>query len=207
MHRRPTAAAAVLLAVLSMSGCSGDDTGSDPTDATSSSPATTPDDPDASAGASGTPTDAGGGGETGVEPASGPLLDRDVVSLHAPAGWELVEASFGNQVQAKPTGSGIDTDMLLSSIPGSSTADLDDLERAALESVTEPERTRKQPRVEVGGVEMSHIVTPSLFGRQDLFTTLYGDQQVTLRINTPDGMPAGKRTALVDSVLASVEWR
>lgn len=167
-RRRLGAAAFVVLLLGGLPGCADDESSAAPdggaaTSATSSSPSTPP--------GSETPT-GNSDASPAVEPAAGPLLEREVVSLHAPTGWELVEASFSNQVQAKPRKSGIDTDMLLSSIPGSSTADLDDLERAALESVTEPERTRKQPRVEVGGVEMNHIVTPSLFGRQDLFVTL-----------------------------------
>ncbi|MDN4160431.1 hypothetical protein [Nocardioides abyssi] len=209
MHRRPTAVAILLAAALALSACSGDD---DPSaspstggDATSGATAgTTSDAPSASSSADGS---ADAEATPGVDPATGPVLKRDRITLRAPDGWRKVPNAFGNQAQAQPKEFMFGVDMILSSISGSSTADLDDLERATVQSTTDRSKTRRQPRRVVDGVEVAHVVAPGVFGREDIFITLYDQQQVSITFNTPEDMRQKRRDAIIEPVLASVEWQ
>lgn len=205
MHRRPTAAAALLLAVLGLSSCSGDDDPrAAPTGGARSSASAG--EPEASASASGTPSSSADA-TPGVEPASGPRLARERVAINIPRGWREVDNTFSNQAQAIPKDYSFGTDLILSSIQGSRTADLGDLERSMLETAQDPEKARLLPRRDVNGVEMAHLLDTGMFGRLDSFGTLYDTQQISIDFTTPADMPAKERQALIDAVLASVEWR
>lgn len=143
----------------------------------------------------------------GVEPASGPRLARERVAINIPRGWREVDNTFSNQAQAIPKDYSFGTDLILSSIQGSRVADLGDLERAVLETAQDPEKARLLPRRDVNGVEMVHLLDTGMFGRLDSFGTLYDTQQISIDFTPPADMPAKERRALVDAVLASVEWQ
>ncbi|MCR6033396.1 hypothetical protein GGQ22_18445 [Nocardioides sp. zg-579] len=198
------------MATLALAGCSDDaDPGSGPTEAASASVdgSATPSDPsDPSSGTSEPTSDptASAGEDAGVTPASGLTLTSDAATMRAPKGWTSLDEGALSVSARAPRSLTIVT---LSSIPAADIATLDTLENAAKVTSFKAEQVRIQPRREVQGVELYHLVGPELVGgRLDQFGTIYGDQQVTIAFVTPDDTPPARRKNLIESVLASIEW-
>lgn len=210
MHRprRTAAATTALLAALALTGCSGDEpaAGQDPSGAASASSdaGATPADPSSGTSEPTSAPPASADGEPGVVPASGPVLSSDAGTLRVPKGWGSIDES-GLSVSARaPKGLTI---VGFGSVPAADVATLDTLENAAKVTSFKAEEVRIQPRREVQGVELYHLVGPELVGgRLDQFGTIYEGQQVTITVVTPYSTPRARREALIDSVLASLEW-
>lgn len=189
---RSTVLAALAAATLLLAGCGGDDPEADPTSAPTSSPT----DPSSTA-SDPTPT------EPVVEAATGVLLDRDRVRMNAPEGWKKQRqiATFLESV------SDPDSD---------STASLGDLSAVGdptLEELAES-GTRSRPDVrilepvEIAGVDWYHATgREGAYARFEQFGTIHNGSQATITFSLDDDVPRAEQQEIVDSVLASVEWK
>lgn len=196
----PAAAAVTILAL--GAACSGDP-GVEPAPDPSSGGATS-----STAGSPGA-TDPTGSVEPTVAPATGPRLSMPHARLRIPAGWYV-----GDQlVTSHKDGQDPDSTSLLSlgETPAlGSTADLTELRRNALDVARRvyPMTPEQRPDVEVDGVEMYHLegrVQP--LNWESEFGAIVDDHVVVLRFHLSPRTPLTERRQLVDSVLATFEWR
>ena len=197
---RLCSAASLLLAVALVAGCGGssDEPGDGPsaggTPSSSASAAST-------SSASASPT-------SEAAPATGPLLEVEAASMHAPDGWQRMKAVVSFQRSARdPQGGGTAQIGYLPAAPGPS---LDELARNAIEHGSYGKRRpRPAGTVTVNGVECYKVA-----GRTDpgtyyeLYGAITGGNEVSISFTffTRFISPA-ERQQVVESTLASVEWR
>lgn len=178
-------ATALLVAASMLSGCGGKDAAADPP--TASADASSTSDPSMSASAS---------------PASGPLLDSDVVSLHAPSGWKVTEGGGHVLAEDETALSVIQLDVIDNYGQEFTLQQLarQDLQAAAVQSpkVEEPVTVAAQAAYHVTGMADS---TRHYEG----FGFRLGDRSIYVGF-TLAGSPT-HRQQVVDSVLATVELK
>lgn len=155
------------------------------------------------------PTGPTGSPEPTVAPATGPRLSMPHARLRIPAGWYVGDQLVASHQDGQDPGS---TSVLsLGETPAlGSTADLTELRRNALNVARRvyPMTPRPRPDVEVDGVEMYHLegrVQP--LNWESEFGVIVDDHIIVLRFHLSPRIPLAQRHQLVDSVLATFEWR
>ncbi|WP_167736424.1 hypothetical protein [Nocardioides sp. 1609] len=197
--------AAVLVAVLVLSGCDGGDGG----DGGGGGGA------EASSSASATPSEAGSPSEEpttaeptepAVVPASGPELTMDVATVRLPEGWELTDGQASFLATGTDPGAGATSFIGLSQFP-SLTPDPTpaELEETVLDGDLRG-RGEVQDPVEVDGVEMRRLTGRDGSSSLEVFIALVDGDLVTLKIRQGKDIPQDARDEVVASVLASFSW-
>jgi hypothetical protein len=186
---RRTALAALAAAALLVAGC-GDDEGSEadpgPTPSGAGSTASDP-----------TPT------EPTAEPATGLLLDRDRIRMNAPEGWKRQRqiATFLDAVSDPDT----DSTVSLGDLSAVGDPTLDQLAEFATKSRP---NVRFLGPVEIAGVDWYHVTgREGRYARFEQFGTIHEGSQATITFSLDDDLPRAEQQEVVDSVLASVEWK
>ncbi|GAB6986767.1 hypothetical protein [Nocardioides pyridinolyticus] len=187
---RRTILASLVAATLLLAGCGdGDDpeavpTGT-PTDATTSAAA----DPSAS--------------EPAVEPASGFLIDLDRIRMNAPEGWKKNDPLSTFLLQAYDPDSY--SHVSLSDLPGQDEPSLEGLAQYTLDI---RKRSKQLDPVEIAGVEWYHVAGPNdPYTRFEQFGTSHNDSLAVIEFLLDRDTPAQEQQQIIDSVLASVEWK
>lgn len=201
-HLRHLAAPAAVLAALAVGGCqASDDPSTGPSPTTSAAGPT-----DVATDASGDPS---GSATAGLDPATGVRLTMPHVSVRAPGGWRRMDELVSTQVAAgDPDSVSIVT---LGEDDGFGSDDSasefgDDALKVARRIY--PLSPKKLSTVVVDGREMYHIagkVQP--LNWMEEFGAIVDDRSVILRFQLPVRTPPAQRTAIVDSVLASLRWQ
>ena len=187
---RRTVLVSIAAATLLLSGCSdsgGEEAGPSGTPtASASSEATEP-----------TPS------EPAVEPASGFLIDLDRVRMNAPEGWKKNDplSTFLLQVDDPKSFSHVS----LSDLSAVGEPSLDEL---AQFTVDERKRSQKHDPVEIAGVEWYHVSGPNdRYTRFEQFGTSHHGSLAVIEFLLDLDLPEAEQQQIIDSVLASVEWK
>jgi hypothetical protein len=189
--RRTTLTALALTAFL-LAGCGGDD---DPQGTPTGTPDSSSSDPTAPTETE--PT------QPAVEPAGGFLIDLDRIRMHAPDGWKRNDpmSTFLLQADDRKTGSSVS----LSDLSAVSSTPIMGQAKIAVKHY--PRAEIAEP-VEIAGVEWYHIT-----GREDrfstvhLFGTIHNGSEAVIDFSLSDDIPEDEQQQIIDSVLASVEWK
>lgn len=189
---RRTVLAALVAAGLLLTGCSDEDADpqADPSDTATSSDTATPDEPTASP-------------EPTVEPASGVRVELDRIAMHAPAGWRKAKQLSPFLVQVDEPGSV--NSVSLGDLSAVSDTPLQ--EQAEIAADNERQSEIVDP-VEIGGVDWYHIV-----GREDRFAdfeqfgTIHNGSEAVISFSLDTELAEDERQQIIDSVLATVEWK
>lgn len=188
MRLRRTTVTLLCCAVLTVTGCGDDEPGSDPS-------AGAPESSVASPSASAEPVD------DGVTPASGITIDGDQYRVTIPKGWKADKELLGVVFTYDPD----NTDVIaVTSVDGAPTS-LDEAARIAVKG-SGVAGTRRVEDTTLGGLPAYHLTaTPVGEKVYEEFGLSVGDQLVSIAfdIRAPDG----ERQALMDSVLATFEWK
>jgi hypothetical protein len=192
--RRATAGLALVTA-LALAGCSSDDPGGAP------APEPSTGSPGSSAPTESTSTSAS------VEPASGLEMTIRTVTMYGPEGWTRTSDLFdklGKSVR-DPKGSGL---VGLYSVPAfSPDATIDDLVDAVRRTNNYVGRLQVHDPVDVNGEECFHVSGRYQNGGvEDQFGVNYGDYQVTFTFLFDGDVPDADRQAVIEPVLAGVQW-
>lgn len=198
MTTRPcalTARTVLLLAFLvpGVSACSGD-----------GDPEGTPSPPGASTSAE--PSSPSSPAAPEVDPATGPLLELEAVTLRAPEGFRAQSSQFDFSRSAVAPPGGPSGSVYAAEGPAFSRIPLDRLARIDLRTGGLGEDRRIVDPVGVAGVRMYQIV-----GRSELedfwaYGAIVGDQKVTIEIALAGSLSPAEQDSILGSVLASVSW-
>lgn len=137
--------------------------------------------------------------EPAVEPATGPLVRFKQFQVHLPDGWK-VDRKFFTLTYTRDRGS---FDLLNISVMSTSATNVTQLARSVLRSSSQ--ELRRVDDSEVAGEPAFHLVGTALRGEHDQYGVIRGGQSIRFMFEL-DGSKA-KRQELIDSVLASIEWR
>lgn len=151
------------------------------------------------------PTSPAASNTFGVEPASGPVIETDAFRLNVPAGWEVAEqvSSFVS-LATRQDGVGELSLGYLEAADGSTLG----REEATVRKLWIHEGPQVLPHRTVAGVEMYHLAGAASGGLWiDTLGAPHAGLSVDLTFRHPVSMPKRQRDALVDSVLASIEWK
>ena len=185
--------AGLAAATLLLAGCGdGDDDGGD--QEPQAGPTSTPADP--------TPSD-DPAVASAVEPASGFLIDQDRISMRVPEGWRKVRkmATFLTGAEDPDGFSGV-------SLGDLSAVGEPSLQELAEFAATTESQTEILEPVEIAGVEWYHVVgREDRYVRFEQFGTVHNGSQATINFSLDDELPAEEQQAIIDSVLATVEWK
>lgn len=187
---RRTSIAALVVAGLLSTGCGGGDDQPAPSVTPTSSASSGTTDP--------TPT------EPAVEPAAGFLIDLDRVRMRAPDGWKKNDplSTFLRQAYDPETPSTV----ALSDLSAVSDTPLQ--RQAEIAADRGRSRTEIVDPVEIAGVEWYHVT-----GRDDRFTTfdkfgtIHNGSEAVIEFGFDDEIPEAEQQEIIDSVLATVEWK
>lgn len=178
----PLVAASLLLAGL-LAGCG--DGGDDP----EATPSSTPGDVASSA--------------PSVEAATGVLVDLDRVRMRAPDGWRKNDplSTFLLKVD-DPSGF---SSVSLSDLSAVGEVSLQQQARTALQSF--PRAEAVEP-VEIAGVPWYHITGPQdRYTTVDQFGTIHNGSEAVIEFGFDNEVPEAEQQEIIDSVLATVEWK
>jgi len=195
VRRRIAVATAVLGLTLALVGCNDDDPQADPTKdpTTSTSPsesATT--DPSESS----SPT---------VPAATGPLLKMPNATINAPQGYKKLPGLVDFTTEANP-GDGTYGAVRLSALEYEGpTLPLE--EQAKAVQAVQPKEMKRQPNVEIAGVEFWHFAGKTGFSHVDKYGVRYDFYDTTVEFEFVDGVPASEREQVIAEGLASFTWR
>lgn len=189
MHVRRTTLAGLGCAALLLGGCADDEPRSGPS-ASQSSPGETP-------------TDAAPSEEPGndVEAATGVTIEGDQYTVTIPKGWQADKELLGVVFTYDPD----NTDVIAVTSVDGGVASLDEAARIAVVGSGVP-GTRRLDDTTLGGLDAYHLTaTPVGEKVYEEFGLSVGDQLVSIAfdIRASDA----ERQALMDSVLATFEWK
>jgi hypothetical protein len=189
---RSTVLAALAAATLLLAGCGGDD---EPEAGPTSSPTDT-----ASTATDPTPTEPA---EPTVEPATGPLIDRDRIRMNVPEGWRK-----SRQIATFLESAGDpDSDSTVSLGDLSAVGDPTLRELAEASTGSRPDVRFEKP-VEIAGVEWYRATgREGRYARFEQYGTIHNGSQATINFSLDDDVPRAEQQEIIDSVLASVEWK
>jgi hypothetical protein len=197
MVRRTTqfTAGAVALLALALGACSDDDP-DDPTPAPTPSTASSPTD-DTSSSESTAPS---------VEPASGPVLDTGSATVNLPEGWKDNKNGYPNTYSGSPkTSTGIQL-ITVVDLESASGYTLAERARDAMAQLPGSKLTR-QPDIELDGEPGYHIAgTAPVRGQYEEVGTAADGRAVSISFSL-NGLTAAERREIVDSVIASFQWK
>ncbi|GAB2445948.1 hypothetical protein GCM10027062_28730 [Nocardioides hungaricus] len=188
---RRTAITALAAASLLLAGCGGDPQAEPGGTPTSSTP-TEPTEPTRSE-----PT------APVVEPATGFTFDLERITMRAPEGWRKTKApaSFLLGADDPKTVSTI----ILSDLMAVRDQPLAGQVRIALKST--PQLKVQEP-VEIAGVKWYHLAgRDDQYATLDSFGTIYNDSEAVIDFSLDNDLSADKKQQIIDSVLATVEWK
>ena len=190
---RRTTLTVVVVASLLLAGCGGgDDPQADPGGTPTDSPSTGSSEP------SEPPT-------TGpaVEPATGFTFDMERITMRAPEGWTKDKAPASFLLGAGDPES-VST-ILLSDLSAVGDDSLREQARIALRSTPQLEL---QDPVEIAGVGWYHLAgRDGQFATLDSFGTIHNGSQAVIDFSLDDEIPEDEQQQIIDSVLATVEWK
>lgn len=141
--------------------------------------------------------------EPGVEPATGPLIDRDRIRMNVPEGWKKNRqiATFLESASAPGSNTGVSLGDL--SAVGEPTLQ----EQAEAGTASRRDVSIEEP-VEIAGVDWYHAKgREGRHGRYEQFGTVHNGSQATITFTLDDDVPQAEQQEIIDSVLASVEWK
>lgn len=144
-----------------------------------------------------------------VEPASGPLLELDRSTVHAPAGWKPADGTdFGFTVSASDPDPSSVNSVFMANGPNASGGDLDRMVQAFLDSSTTDLLPTRQPDTLLDGQPAFFLMGPVDKRRFSfVYGSVYSGTDAQLIIDLDRSMPADQQQAIAASVLASFEWR
>ncbi|MGB0100752.1 MAG: hypothetical protein WBP61_10780 [Nocardioides sp.] len=143
-----------------------------------------------------------------VEPATGPLIDQKRIRLHAPEGWKrkppstpLLTLSYDRETYS---------DLTLGDLP----AVREDLTLDQIAQVARRNRRGSTTNLRIlDPVQIAEVDWYHLRGKDgpdatlDVYGTTFNGSQSTLTFSLKNEIPAAERQEIIDSVLASVEWK
>jgi hypothetical protein len=188
-----TTLSALAAAGLLLAGCSdgGEDRGAGPsgTPSASTSQSTESTEPTAT--------------EPAVEPATGFAYDLERVTMRAPEGWTRTKAPASFLLGAGDPDS-VST-IILSDLLAFREQPLPGQVRIALRS--RPGADVLDP-VQIAGVEWYHIAgRDGEFATFDQFGTIHNDSEAVVEFSLDDDIPEDEQREIIDSVLATVDWK
>ncbi|WP_435748136.1 hypothetical protein [Nocardioides sp. SYSU DS0663] len=212
-RRRTVLATATLGVLLGLAGCSDTDDGAvrtaTTTAATSSSGSTSPSTPSGPADSSSPAAPSASASAdpfAGVEPATGPVIQGASFRLRVPSGW-IVAEPISHFVRLASEPGGRRGDISVGFLAAADHATTEWLRDVAVRLWNGEGEVKVHPPVTVNGQRMYHLSGRAQHGaRVDEYGARAGDLAFHVDFDLP-GMDPSERRAVIESVLASIEWR
>ncbi|GGO70810.1 hypothetical protein GCM10012276_10250 [Nocardioides deserti] len=135
-------------------------------------------------------------------------MESDAFTANLPKGWLFDKANSSGTISLgyEP---GIGADVTFGYYPTEPGLSLDDYERAALKTWTYDDgRPDIRPRVEVDGVEMFRHTGNTGGGRVvEVYGVPYEGLAVEVEFHLSETIPQAEQKRLVESTLASIQWK